>query len=268
MIQSLSWVHKVCYVYHLILGGFMTSLFYSLHIICLCIIFLASAPPTALTQESTSLSRITMTGVGINQTPPDMAQLSTGVETRGKTAREATRANSEAMQAVIKALKDAGLEDKQLKTSQFSLVPEYIYPRDQNGQSGPPKLTGYRVSNQLTITIDELQSLGTLLDMVITAGANQVGTIRFGLKDPSKAADTARQKAAADASRKARLYAEATGMALGRVLSITEGAVGVPASSRARAEALAFQAADAVPIVSGQESVRASATITWELISK
>ena len=122
------------------------------------------------------------------------------------------------MAAITAALRDSGIAQKDIQTSRFSVQPVYAPPQPNT----EPKLSGFSVSNQLSITIRQIATVGTILDRVIAAGATDVGGVEFLHSDLSKALDQAREAAVADARRKAELYARAAGLELGRVVWITE----------------------------------------------
>ncbi len=143
---------------------------------------------------------------------PDYADIDCGVTTKAKTAKDATDANSRAMAAVAAALHGAGIEQKDIQTTRFSLQPVYAPPQPNT----EPKLTGFSVSNQFRVTIRQIGNVGDILDRLIAAGATDVGSVEFLHSDTSKALDQARTAAIADAKRKAELYAQAAGLTLGR----------------------------------------------------
>lgn len=206
---------------------------------------------------------ITMSGLGEVAAPPDTALVSTGVVTEAKTAREALDANNAAMEKVIAELKNAGIEARDLRTSNFSVQPQYYHPpRDRNGASEPQRIVGYRVSNSLQVRVRNLARLGAILDVTVSQGANQLGGIAFSIDDPEALLAQARKKAMEDAIARARTYAEAAGVVLGRVMSISEssGPRPLPMVARMRAEDAA-----AVPVEAGEHTVTAEVQVTWEL---
>ena len=103
------------------------------------------------------------------------------------------------------ALRDSGIEQKDIQTSHFSVQPVYA-PAQPNTE---PRLSGFSVSNQLSVTIHQIAAVGPILDRLIAAGANDLGGVEFLHSDLSKALDRAREAAVADARRKAELYARA-----------------------------------------------------------
>ena len=201
---------------------------------------------------------VTVQGHGEVRVAPDMGVVSIGVASQAETARDALTANSEAMTRILSALKAAGIADKDIQTSNFSVQPRYDY--NNNAQ---PRLTGYDVSNTVTVTVRQLASLGAVLDQVVSAGSNQINGIMFDVAKPDAALDEARKLAAADAARKARLYATSMSFALGEVLSLSETSVVLPPvyGKETRVEGLAAD----VPIAAGEQKLAIDVTITWEI---
>lgn len=149
---------------------------------------------------------------------PDMATISFGVVTEAATAREAMALNATQMNQVAAALRRAGLADRDIQTSGLNLSAQYDYQQNE-----PPKLRGYQATNRVTVNINDLTKVGTTADAVVAAGVNQIDGISFGLKDSKTAEDQARRLAVQALQSKARLYAEALGVPLGGVRSLSEG---------------------------------------------
>jgi uncharacterized protein len=221
---------------------------------------LTAAAQTARAQQPQSplQARVIVTGEGSITVAPDEAQIRGGVVTRGKTAKEATAANSKLMEAITAALLDSGIEQKDIRTSHFSVQP--IYVQQQNAE---PKLSGFSVSNQVNVTIRQIAKVGDVLDRLITAGATDTGNIEFMHADPAKTLDAAREAAVADARRKAELYAHAAGLALGRVTWITEDPGYAPPMPMARMSAAAAPAP--VPISPGEDTLRVRITVGFDI---
>src|SRR5688500_6401173 len=158
-------------------------------------------------------------GTGEVRAKPDIAFITIGVTRRADTARETLTQNNVAMMEIMDHLKQAGIEPKDIQTSNFSVNPAYQH--DNQGQH-PPKIIGYDVSNQVTVTMRKLGDIGTILDDVVSKGSNQIYGIAFSIADPQPLLDEARRLAIADAMRKSRLYAESAGIALGPIVSILE----------------------------------------------
>lgn len=205
---------------------------------------------------------ISVSGLGEVKTRPDMATISTGVVTEGVTAKDALAKNNAAMAAVIAALKNAGIAEDDIQTSDFSVSPKY--PPYQPNQTTAPRIVGYTVSNQVTAKVKNIAKLGDILDTLVQAGSNQINGISFGVDEPKAQLDEARKKAVADARARAELYAEAAGVSLGKVMQISESSAVVPQPPMYRREAA--MAADAsVPIAAGTHTVTANVSITFEI---
>jgi uncharacterized protein len=167
---------------------------------------------------------ITVIGQGSIRVEPDIARVSIGVETSSETVTEGVADNEAQMQAILAALEDAGIEAKDVQTTNFSIsldrYPEPM-PRvegSEEGQAAPV----YRVSNMVNVTIRDLEKVGDVLDAVIEAGANNIWGVSFTLEDPSVAQADARIEAIADARQRAQALAELSEVALGPVMSISE----------------------------------------------
>lgn len=174
-----------------------------------------TAPAPVVMAMPTTLS---LSVTGEVSVAPDMATVNFGVVSQGKTAAEAMKAGNVRMNAVMSALKAAGIAAKDIQTSNLQLNPQYNYANNQ-----APKLTGYEARNQVTVRVNDLDKTGPVIDAVIGAGVNQIDQIGFGLKDNGAVLDQARQKAVATLNQRAALYASATGLKLKKLLSIEEG---------------------------------------------
>ena len=217
---------------------------------------LVSGP--ALAEDRTPT--ISLTGTGVIDRAPDMATIRVGVNTGGKTAREALDENTANATEVIETLKAAGIAEADIQTSNFGIQPVYK-DRKLSSRSENP-VDYYRVTNMVGAVIRDLDTVGTVLDKVITAGGNQVNGISFGLSTYDAAMDEARALAVADARRKAELYAEAAGVTLGPILSISEAGGHVAPRQEM---AMARMASAPVPIQGGELSVTANVSIVWEI---
>jgi uncharacterized protein YggE len=202
--------------------------------------------------------RVVVVGDGSVSLAPDYARIRSGVTTRGKTAKEATEANSKTTAAVMAALVNAGVAQKDIQTARFTVQPVYV--TQQNEQ----KLSGFAVSNQLSVTIRQIDKVGDTLDRLIAAGATDAGSVEFLHSDTAKALDEAREAAIADAKRKAELYAHAAGMSLGDVNWITEDVAAPPPYPMFRAMA-APGAAPSVPIAAGEDTLHVHVTVGFDL---
>ncbi len=195
------------------------------------------------------------------KTAPDMATISFGVVTEATTAAEAMSLNAARMNQVMAALRRAGIEARDVQTSGLNLSAQYDYVQNE-----PPRLRGYQASNQVTVIINDLTKVGTTADAVVAAGVNQINGIGFGLKDPSAAENQARLIAVRNLRAKASLYAEALGVELGGIRTLSEGGGYGPRPQLmyARAE-MAMDSAGPTPVAAGELTVRIDITGVYDL---
>lgn len=205
----------------------------------------------------------TLSASGEVRVAPDMASISTGVVTEASTAQQAMALNRERMAQVVATLRRAGIEERHIQTSGLNLSAVYDYlPNEQ------PRLRGYQASNQVTVQVRDLARLGQAVDAVVAAGANQINGISFGLIDPRAAEDAARREAVRNLQGRAQLYADATGMRLLGLRSLTEGGgyVAPPPVAYARAEAIQVTGADvSTPVQGGELVVRIDITGVYDV---
>jgi uncharacterized protein len=208
------------------------------------------------------LRTLTMTGTGEMRAKPDTAIVTLGVMSRADTARAALTANNAAMTAILSSLEAAGVAKKDIQTSNFSVNPVYDY---DNSGAKPPRITGYDVSNQLAVTVRKLDTLGTILDEAVSKGSNQIYGITFTIDDPRALEDEARKSAVEDAARKAKLYAEAAGVALDAIQSISEQVARPPQPVYMKAQRMEAAADSSVPVAEGEQVVSIDVSITWTI---
>ena len=200
---------------------------------------------------------ISMTGHGTVSVAPDRVEISLGVESRAKTAKEALELNTQNMNRVIATLKEGGIEEKYIQTNNFSVRPNYVHSKNS-----PPKIRGYSVDNTVRIHVKKIDKLGDLLDRVVTAGSNQIHGIRFLVSNEDELKDKARTLAVKAAQRKAALYAKAAGVELGDVVSLVEGVQSGRPQPMARTM---MEQSQSVPIAGGEQELSVQVTITWEI---
>jgi uncharacterized protein len=219
-------------------------------------LFATLAPAAAADAART----ITVSGTGEARGAPDQAQLSAGVTTTSATANEALAQNARKMTAVFDALKRMGVAEKDIQTSNFSVQPQ-MTPYNQNG--GAQHIVGYQISNQVDVTLDDTRKLGPALDALVGAGANQINSVSFAIKNADALDAKAREAAIANAQARAGVYAKAAGVNLGGVVSISEVATEAPRPMM-RVMALAGNAAP-TPTAAGEQSVTANVTVVFEI---
>jgi uncharacterized protein len=217
---------------------------------------LLAAPALA---QVAPIATISVSGEAQISAPPDLAQIDAGVSTEAKTAREASEANNAAMGRVLLALKGAGIDEKDFQTSRLSLQPQYAPNR-----SGPNAVVGYRASNRVTIKLRDVTKVASTIDILVAAGANELGGISFTVSSASKLLDDAREQAIADARRKAEIYAKAAGVTLGSPVSISEEGAPGPAPFRKMAAGMAASA----PVAQGEETLQVTVSVSWAIKPK
>tara|TARA_R100001509_G_scaffold131635_1_gene85027 strand:+ start:1903 stop:2643 length:741 start_codon:yes stop_codon:yes gene_type:complete len=226
---------------------------YLLLMLLLSPLVLAGDPP---------VRQLHVTGEGEAFLAPDMAVMQLTVTREAETAREALDANSGAMQQVLDAMREAGVESRDLRTRQFSIQPRYRHPpRQKDGTQEPPSIVGYQVSNSLEVRVREIDAVGAILDRAVSLGVNQDGQIEWTNADPREAVEAARRAAVKDALARAHTLADAAGVGLGDILEISEQR-GSPAPAQAmfRREAM-MASADAVPVATGENAYRVTVSL-------
>ncbi|MDP9813471.1 uncharacterized protein YggE [Rhizobium tibeticum] len=208
---------------------------------------------------------ISVSGEGQASVAPDMAVLNLSVVKQAKTARSALDENNKSMNDVLAALKKAGIAERDLQTSGFSVQPQYSYPQSNDGQPQSPQLIAYQVSNSLSVRVRDLSKLGVILDEAVTLGVNQGGDIQFTNDKPEKAMEEARKNAVANAIAKAKTLAEAADVKLGRVIEISETSPRPQPAPVYRAAMMKEAADSAVPVQGGETSYNITVNVTFSI---
>jgi len=223
----------------------------------------AFVPASAHAQQAPAITQtIAGTRLDINATGevtrvPDVAIITAGVVTRSATASGAIQQAATRMARVREALRQAGIADRDIQTSNISLEPQYTYANNQ-----PPKLNGYAATNQLSIRFRDIENTGKILDALVAQGANQIGGPTLEVSKPEEALDEARTRALAAARARAELYARATGKRVGRILSISEsGSImnGLPRPMMAQARMVS------TAIDPGEQNLSVTLSVSFEL---
>ena len=223
-------------------------------ILALLLPCIALAETIAVADDAT----ITVTGSASVSLKADYARISVGVSTKDKTVEAAAKQNNAAIFAVIEALKEAGVLEEDIATSNYSVYAEYDY-----SSMGGQKLSGYNVTNQLTVIIRDMEHIGATLDKATAAGANNIYNIEFLSTKADEAQDEATVYAVQDAIRRARLLASAAGLNLGGIKSISDSVASYGIVTRSYASKLDALAGNS--ILPDDTSVSASVTIVFEL---
>jgi len=225
----------------------------------------AAVPGAAWAQQATITQSVAGTRLDVNSSGevtrvPDLAIISAGVVTRASTAGAALQQAAARMQRVRSALRNAGVTDRDIQTSNINLNPEYRYPNNQ-----APQLTGYTASNQVSVRFRDIENAGKILDALVAEGANQINGPTLTIDRPEAALDEARARAVAAGRARAELYARSLGLRVVRVVAVSEtgGSYPVPPPMPGLMEARA-QAAS-TKIDPGEQRLQVNLTMTFEL---
>jgi uncharacterized protein YggE len=222
-----------------------------------------TATPSAAPATASEVVRtVTVIGYGEAKAIPDQATVTIGVENQATTADAALEENNKRMAALLKLIQTSGVANKDVQTSSFHISPVYGEARTSDQQ---PPVTGYRVGNQVVVTVRVLDSLGPLLDQVVKAGANQIYGISFGLNNSQALMDQAREQAMNEAARKARQMATLGQAQLGPVVTIIESGASSPPVVMARKGLAEAMDAAAVPVAAGEATIGTQVQVTYML---
>lgn len=217
-----------------------------------------AAPPSQV--ETAQRRVITVTGTGRVTTQPDQATINIGAQITAPTLAEATKQASDIMTKVLDAIKKQGVDAKDIQTSSYNVNPITNYKEGQ-----PPQITGYQVTNIVNVTVKDLTKLGAILDAGMTAGANYLGGITFSVADTKPQETAARTEAVKDATASAQTLAQAAGVKLGKVITITEGSSNVPPPIP-YGRAMAADAAAPGPVETGSMEISVNVQMQFEIV--
>jgi len=226
---------------------------------------LVAASAVAQTAEpphdtGTMLQSISVSGTETVRLTPDRVSFTVGVQTVGRTVDDAVRENNSKVSAVIAALKKAGATEREIRTSNFS-----IYPQQDYQQGKPPRILGYQVSNNVTVTRSNVTDAGKLLQAAVDAGVNTSTGLQFSVSDRSRGMSEGLRGAFDDARAKATILAQAAGRTLGRAISISEGGAAPPPMPYAVRTMAAKAESGEVPVESGTQELTFSVSVVFEL---
>lgn len=233
--------------------------------LAVCALSAALFTGAARADEAPQRRVLTVSGTGEVTAHPDIATIQSGVVTEGKTAAEALAANTKAMSAVFKGLEAQKIAKDDIQTSEFSVYPVYNEPPVRpDGTRDNPVIRGYQVRNQVTVTVRKLDTLGSVLDKLVSFGSNQMGGISFGVDKPEPLLDQARGEAVKDALRKAKIYAGAAGVTLGKIVTISESGGYSPQPVYAM-KAMSMRDSAPVPVAAGTQKISSDVSLVIEI---
>jgi len=227
-------------------------------IVAVAALAIRPAPVTGAptTEGDPALHTITVTGTASVSRVSDVARVSVGVGVTKSTVKLARDAAGKSMAAIITTIKALGIDAKDIRTTGIDLSPQY-----SNGAT--PKITGYRMSEQLQITVRDLDKAGDVVDTATAKGATDVHGLSFEVGDPTSALDDARAAAIAQARTSAQRMASAASVSLGAVVSISESSASSP-GPYFYGEA-ARDAAALTPVERGSQDVQATVTVVFAI---
>ncbi|MBL8102059.1 MAG: SIMPL domain-containing protein [Anaerolineales bacterium] len=239
----------------------MRTKFFAFAILALALVLSACGPTTINQAAPENLRTLSVNGLGQVYLTPDVAYINIGVNTQSPSASESVATNKEKSNAVIEAIKEAGVEAKDIHTTNFS-----IWSNPQYDPSGQITGTTYVVDNTVNVTVRDLDGLGSLLDSAISAGANNIYSIQFDVADKTKATKEARASAVEDAKTQAQELAEAAGLSLVEIQTISfyESSPTAYFEGKGGGGGGAAEAA-VVPIQPGQLAISVTVSITYSI---
>ena len=213
-----------------------------------------AAPPVIIVSSTSQVEAV-----------PDQATVRLGVVRQAQTAQSAQNETNRAVQAILAEIAKLGVPAARIQTSRLTLTPVYAPQRPDNREA--PRIVMYNATNMVSVDLDNLGQIGPVIDAGLTAGANQLEGVRFGLKNDALVRDKALRQAVADARRKAEAMADALGVRLVGVLEANESGVSIIAQDEAvSARFMAAQAgAVSTPVSPGELEVRASVTVKYSI---
>ena len=211
--------------------------------------------------KSLAASRtLVVSAAGKTFAPPDIAQTSFSVVSRGKNPDDLSNTNNDKMSAAVGFLKSSGIDAKDIKTTAYDLSPNYQY----DPQTGRNFITGYTMTQTVTVKIRDLANVAKVLGGLTPLGVNQIGGINFTIDDPDKAMSAARADGLAKARAKAMDIASQSGVRLGRVITVSESQY-TPIPYYGLGAAPMAKEAAAPTIEPGTQELTDQVTVTYEL---
>ncbi len=219
--------------------------------------------------QPSSFRSFTVSAEGKAVTVPNVAQFSFSVFTQGGTSiAPLVKDNTDKMNRAIAFVKQSGVDDKDVKTEQYTLTPRYQYSNcpKYGGACPPAEIVGYEVRQTVQVKVRNFEKVGEILAGVVTNGANEVSNLQFTVDDPTSVQNEARTEAIAKAKAKAEAIAKAGGFSVGRLLNISEGYMPRPMYATFDMKSAGLGAGEAAPSVeAGSEEVTVNVSLQYEI---
>ena len=235
-----------------------------MRVAALCLLLVSALSCQAADTGDAAPALISVSGTGTVTAVPDQATITVGVTSQGKDAATAVAANNQAMAALNDALGSFNIAERDRRSRGFTVQPRYDHRRNTDGM---PDIAGYTVSNQVTVRVRDLDSLGDLLGAIVDSGGNTINSMQFGNTKVDELLDEARELAVKHARHKAELYAGAAGGSVGPVVSISEAGASLPRPQARSDIAYMSQRSESfsVPISAGENEFKAVVNVVYEL---
>lgn len=206
---------------------------------------------------------ISVTGEGVINAAPNRAKITLAVVTENADVKKAQQENNKRANAIINSIKALKIDEKDIKTQNYYINPIYNYEKNQT-----PRITGYRVQNEVCLTIRDIDNVGTVINAGVDAGANRVNNIYFYLED-DKIKEQALRESIKDAKKKAEIMADELGKQIVGIVKVTGewSNIGPVPVRYKMMEEVAMDSASLyeTPINPGETEVRASVQIEFEM---
>ncbi|TCK98204.1 hypothetical protein EDC19_0622 [Natranaerovirga hydrolytica] len=213
-------------------------------------------------ENPTTVNTLNVNGKGTITVEPDMAYISVGVRTEDKDAEVAQKQNSQTMNKVIDAIKELGINEEDIQTSNFNLRPQYVTNRDDASITDVEK---YVVTHYLEVTVRDIDTVGNVLDTAISSGANLSNSIRFTISDSEEAYHKALVLALTNAQGKADALANALDVSIGAPINVTEqSSYNAPVTYGDANIRFSFDSAESMPVETGELEVTANISVVYE----
>ena len=231
-------------------------------LLIVAVVAVMNEPSAQVTLAGQQQSGISVSGSGSVSVTPDIARIDVGVEVTAETVAAARGQAADAMDAVMAALEDNGVDEADVKTRFFNIYPQYNHRNER-----APEIVGFMVSNQVTVTVRDIDSVSDVLDATIAAGGDavRVNGITFTVEDPEQFLDQARADAIANARKRAETLADAAGISLGPVRTISESTSFVGAQRFLAVPEAAFDGGGATSISPGEQELTVHVSVVYEV---
>ena len=214
------------------------------------------------TIDQQNANQITVSGEGKVYAAPDIATVTLGIETNGAVVKDITQKNVSAMNKIIEGLKNLGIEDKDIQTTQYSVTPQYNYT-EKSGRVP----NGYTINQNIEVKIRNFDNISSVLDVATQNGANVVSSLQFTIDNPEQFRSEARAKALEQAKAKAKTLADQAGIKLGAIINVYENSYSYAPYTSAKTlmgagEAVSY---DMAQIQTGQQEIDMTINVTYKI---